>query len=394
MADYDPQAGQEATPLGYDPRRPAGGQRGESATDPALSWLLSNAPWNRPAYPSGMPPASGAAPQGQPAGKFQDRFGASPGPVLPTFEHGKSDPLQPTAQSFMGLQPQFGAQAAPSQGFMGSPGHEGLRQSPSRQFTGGQPQVAPSQGAPQGGGQPSGGGGPSGPVTLQSVMQSLAQSNPDMMKTKEGRIAIGMAALKFEPLMHKDDQMELARMKQELAFHTGMSKMELGEAKLDLAREKMERSSDRYQDPELKRTQAEYDNALKDRSTLANHLAQNKGDAKLTSLYNDANSRVDTLHDKLYPPTNDTKFSKFIDKTLTDSKAHGFDPVIAIMGELPSDVVGALDDADKKALAEMLIAEPIKAYMRVEALRRKLAGGGARSSNGTTVGKQGDGYYR
>jgi hypothetical protein len=28
MADYDPQAGQEATPLGYDPRRPAGGYMG------------------------------------------------------------------------------------------------------------------------------------------------------------------------------------------------------------------------------------------------------------------------------------------------------------------------------------------------------------------------------
>lgn len=66
MADYDPQAGQEATPLGYDPRRPAGGQH---------------------------QPPQGTTPTAQPQGQYQDPGNAFvPSSQGPGMLRGRSQP--------------------------------------------------------------------------------------------------------------------------------------------------------------------------------------------------------------------------------------------------------------------------------------------------------------
>jgi hypothetical protein len=71
-----------------------------------------------------------------------------------------------------------------------------------------------------------------------------------------------------------------------------------------------------------------------------------------------------------------------------EEAAESSNPVEKALTSVPQDVISKLRPEEQRQLGEMLIKEPIKAHMRIMKLREKMRGGE------TTVGKQGDGYYR
>jgi hypothetical protein len=216
---------------------------------------------------------------------------------------------------------------------------------------------------------------------MQGVMQSLAQSNPDMMKTKEGRITLGMAALKFAPLMHQQDQMEMQRMKMELANQIQMLKLSQGEAHLGIQQQRADAYEAKMKsgaDPSKS-----LENAIKERDTVANHLAQQPNSKELRRSYNEVQKRVDELNKKVNPQGAEKEYISWLEEAAESSN-----PVERALTSVPQDVISKLRPEEQRQLGEMLIKEPIKAHMRIMKLREKLRGGE------TTVGKQGDGYYR
>jgi hypothetical protein len=232
-----------------------------------------------------------------------------------------------------------------------------------------------------GGGAPSGGGAPQqqGPVTMQGVIQSLAQSNPDMMKTKEGRIILGMAALKFAPLMHQQDQMEMQRMKMELANQIQMLKLSQGEAHLGIQQQRADAYEAKMKsgvDPSKS-----LENAIKERDAVANHLAQQPNSKELRQSYNEAQKRVNELNKKVNPQGAEKEYGSWLEEAAKSSN-----PVEMALTSVPQDVISKLRPEEQRQLGEMLIKEPIKAHMRIMKLREKLRGGE------TTVGKS-DGNY-
>ena len=279
-----------------------------------------------------------------------------------------SIPPQGAAQQFMGVSGQGKDQSRMPMYGGTQPGVKGDPwQSP-----GGASQ--PPQG---GGGAPSGGGAPQqhqGPVTMQGVMQSLAQSNPDMMKTKEGRITLGMAALKFAPLMHQQDQMEMQRMKMELANHIQMLKLSQGEAHLGIQQQRADAYEAKMKsgvDPSKS-----LENAIKERDAVANHLAQQPNSKELRQSYNEAQKRVNELNKKVNPQGAEKEYGSWLEEAAKSSN-----PVEMALTSVPQDVISKLRPEEQRQLGEMLIKEPIKAHMRIMKLREKLRGGE------TTVGK-------
>lgn len=299
---------------------------------------------------------------------------------------GNAIPGAPPPQAPLSIPPQGAAQQ-----FMGVSG-QGKDQSRMPMYGGPPPAVKGDQwqspgGASQppqgGGGAPSGGGAPQhqGTVTMQGVMQSLAQSNPDMMKTKEGRITLGMAALKFAPLMHQQDQMEMQRMKMELANQIQMLKLSQGAAHLGIQQQRADAYEAKMKsgaDPSKS-----LENAIKERDTVANHLAQQPNSKELRRSYNEVQKRVDELNKKVNPQGAEKEYSSWLEEAAKSSN-----PIEMALTSVPQDVISKLRPEEQRQLGEMLIKEPIKAHMRIMKLREKLRGGE------TTVGKQGDGYYR
>jgi membrane-bound lytic murein transglycosylase len=214
---------------------------------------------------------------------------------------------------------------------------------------------------------------------MQGVMQSLAQSNPDMMKTREGRITLGMAALKFAPLMHQQDQMEMQRMKMELANQIQMLKLSQGEANLGIQQQRAEAYEAKMKsgaDPSKS-----LENAIKERDTVANHLAQQPNSKELRRSYNEVQKRVDELNKKVNPQGAAKEYSSWLEEAAGSSN-----PVEKALTSVPQDVISKLRPEEQRQLGEMLITEPIKAHMRIMRLREKMRGGE------TTVGKS-DGNY-
>jgi hypothetical protein len=317
---------------------PAGARKGDTATDPAFAWLSQYMPWNRPAYPSGAPPAptppasTGPAPGGAGAPSGAAQFMGLPAktqermPFLGGFqEHGKGDMMQP----------------AP----------------------GGAPQP------PQGGaGAPSGGGAPAqqGPLTLQGVMQSLAQANPEMMQTKEGRITLGMAALKFAPLMIKEDQLEMQRMKMEMANQISMLKFQQGEARLGMQEARLEAYESKLNakgGTKEDKVQKEYDTVSKQADTLANHLAVNHNSKELRTRYEATMKRLQSLEEQVNPPEQGKVYEDWI-------KANPS----RVEESVPDEVRRILSPQEFKELIDRQRADPEKAYARIKWLQQKAYG--------------------
>jgi hypothetical protein len=338
------------------------------------------APWNdpewltkplaqtlmRPDVPAAMPPEA-MNPMYPPQASEQNA-----GDLMRAVGGQGAPPIQGAAQQFMGVSGQGKDQSrmpmygGPQPGVKGDPW-----QSP-----GGASQ--PPQG---GGGAPSGGGAPQhqGPVTMQGVMQSLAQSNPDMMKTREGRITLGMAALKFAPLMHQQDQMEMQRMKMELANQIQMLKLSQGEAHLGIQQQRADAYEAKMKsgvDPSKS-----LENAIKERDAVANHLAQQPNSKELRQSYNEAQKRVDGLNKKVNPQGVEKEYSSWLEEAAGSSN-----PVEKALTSVPQYVISKIRPEEQRQLGEMLITEPIKAHMRIMKLIEKLRGGE------TTVGKS-DGNY-
>jgi hypothetical protein len=232
---------------------------------------------------------------------------------------------------------------------------------------------APSGAAqpPQGGaGAASGGVAPAqshGPVTLRAVWDSLAQANPELMKSQQGRITLGMAAMQFYPLMHQQDQMEMQRMKMEMQQQMNMLKLQQGEAKLGMQEmrlaayeDKMSRGGTGAAD----KLQKEFDAVSKQANDLANHLAINRGDKNLQARYDSTMQRLKTLEDQINPPAQSKKYEDWIKANPTQIEA-----------SIPDDVKKILNPQEFKELIDRQRTDPANAYARVEWLRQRARGG-------------------
>jgi hypothetical protein len=350
---FDPQANQQGNYPKYDPgpfstrQLPQPGEP-QKLYDPGYPGqeTLGRAYENltsRPTYPSGAPPAPGAPPaQG---GAAQQFMGVKP-------EQGRMPGMEPSMPA--------GVKGNPWGDPYGRP--ENLPQGAGQRFMG--VQGAPPQGAPQGGGQPSGGGGPSGPLTLNSVMQSLTQANPEMMKTKEGRITLAMAAFKFAPLLIKEDQMEMQRMKMEMNNQLQMLKMQQGEAKLGMQEARLEAYENRINakgGTKEDKIQKEYDAVSKQADILANHLAVNSNSKELRMRYDATMKRLQTFEDQINPPEQSKVYSDWI-------KANPS----RIEESIPDDVKRILSPEEFKQILERQRTDPENAYARVKWLQQKV----------------------
>lgn len=224
---------------------------------------------------------------------------------------------------------------------------------------------------PRGGvGATSGGVAPTqshGPVTLRAVWDSLAQANPELMKSQQGRITLGMAAMQFYPLMHQQDQMEMQRMKMEMQQQLNMLKLQQGEAKLGMQEmrlaayeDKMSRGGTGAAD----KLQKEYDTVAKQANDLANHLAINKGDKNLQARYDTTMQRLKTLEDKINPPAQGKAYEDWLRANPTQVEA-----------SIPDDVKKILSPQEFKELVDRQRNDPANAYARVMWLRQKASGG-------------------
>jgi hypothetical protein len=324
----------------YDPGYP-----GKETFARAYDYLF-----NRPAYPSGSPPAPPAATS---TGHAQ---GAAPG----------------DAEQFMGVAPKKkqwrmeGMEPSAPAGVKGEPWLDpyGRPQNTPWQAPGGAPQ--PSQG---GVGAASGGAAPMqphGPLTIQGVMQSLAQANPEMMKTREGRITLGMAALKFAPLMMKEDQLETQRMRMELSNQVQMLKLQQGEAKLGMQEARLEAYESRLNakgGSKEDKIQKEYDTVSKQANDLANHLAINKGDPNLKARYDSTMERLKKLDEQLNPPDQGKAYGDWIKSNPS-----------RVEESVPDDVRRILNPQEFKELIDRQRSDPEKAYARIQWLRQKARG--------------------
>jgi len=318
----------ETRPL-YDPGYP-----GKETLGRAYENLTS-----RPTYPSGAPPAPGAPPA---------QGGA--------------------AQQFMGVQPPKtqldrmpGMEPSMPAGVNGN-----LWGDPYGRPQNLPPQGAPPQGAPQGAGAPSGGGAPSqpqGPITLQGVMQSLAQANPEMMKTKEGRITLGMAAVKFAPLMRKDDQQELQHMKLEMNNQIQMLKLAQREQEIGIKQQRADDYATKGGSREDK-TQKEYDAVSKQADALANHLAVNPNSKELRTRYDATMLRLKTLDEQINPPEKSKVYSDWIKSNPS-----------RIEESIPDDVKRILSPEEFKQILERQRTDPENAYARIKWLQQKARSG-------------------
>lgn len=260
---------------------------------------------------------------------------------------------------------------------------------------------SPMMGAPGGAGAASGGAAPvqsqhgqQGPLRLPQVMQGLIQANPDMMKSKDGRIALAMAALKFGPLMQREDQHELAMMKMEMTRHLNELKMQQGEAKLQQGEAKLGLQEERLRAYESRleskggsgpdKLQKEYDVVAKEANTLAYHLATNKGDKNLQSRYDATMLRLNKLGEKINP----TPMAKEYEKWLTSPEvAKASDPATMVASSIPGDVKSNLRPEELRQLTDMLLSDPVNAHLRIMKLREKIRSAGAGGE--TVMGKQG-----
>ena len=282
------------------------------------------------------------------------------------WELRRRDMGQPTTPLSV-ASPQGFAQGAAQQ-FMGVPG-QGKVQDRMPMFGGPQPGVKgdPWQ-APGGASRPPQGGvgaasaQPQGPLTLQGVMQSLAQANPDMMKTKEGRITLGMAALKFAPLMHQQDQMEMQRMKMELSDQVQMLKLQQGEVKLGMQEARLEAYQAKGGTKEDKLQKA-YDTTAKQADTLANHMAANPNSKELKARYEATMSRLKSIEDQINPPEPSTAYADWIKGNPNK-----------VEESIPADVRRILNPQEFKELIERQRTDPENAYARVQWLRQKTRG--------------------
>jgi hypothetical protein len=227
---------------------------------------------------------------------------------------------------------------------------------------------------PQGGGAPSGGGAPQqyGQVTLRGVWDSLAQANPHLLKTREGRITLGMAAAKFTPLMRQDEQLEMQRMKMEMNNQIQMLKLQQGESKIELLGARTEAQIAKLEGggAGAGAFNKERNELAKEANKIAKDLAATPGNKNLQARYDDTMGRLKAIDEQINPIAQDKAYADFITKNPN-----------RVEETVPDDVKRILNPAEFQQLLERLRGDPAGGHARIQMLRKKARGGE------TTMGK-------
>jgi ribosome assembly protein YihI (activator of Der GTPase) len=215
-------------------------------------------------------------------------------------------------------------------------------------------------------------------------MFSLIEANKDKLKTKEGRIILGMAAMQFMPLMQKEEQIKAKAIQQQLTNEIQMMKLQQGESKLELQAERLDAYRDKLASGKTVKdeTQKEYDAIATRADRLAQHLAQTPGDKILKQRYDDTIAQLNTFKERITPTAPSKKYGDWLTSTIAKPDAD-----LQIAGSIPPDVKSKLSPEDLAALIDRLKKNPLEGYARIDWLRNRLRGGE------TTIGKTNE-YYR
>ena len=213
----------------------------------------------------GTPPVRPGTPPAplSPTGKNLDRLPVAP-PLRP---HARGD-LDPTATASGYAMPRtFGGR---SQAFAKQPGapatpeiaanQERMRALGQEQAQGREPTGQPTR--------------PSGPMHWYELAAALRNANPNASPE-----LIGMAVMQFAPLLHKEAQLEMRYIMQQMGMEQKLAQMELSQSRLELQRAKYER--DYGGQPTLRDLDKDARDAQKEVVHIQGMLATNPGNKAL-----------------------------------------------------------------------------------------------------------------